>query len=151
VILFDRRRVRFFGMPDQGPLADSVFERLPLVLHHQPDQSAHGIRYMLRRAKVRRWFTLIAEALQGKPTDLPCWRWDSPDWPPRWERIRRRPVLTALTRLVVSPVGNLREMLSCGEAPKPWLVVSFPLQHVMMCLHYLRVRRKARTSGSTAA
>ena len=109
------------------------------------------MRYMLRRSKVRRWYKIIAEALQGKPTDLPCWRWDSPDWPPRWERIRRRPVFTALTPMVLSPLGNLREMISCGECPKPWLVVSFPLQHVMMCLHFIRVRRKNRASGRAAA
>jgi hypothetical protein len=151
VILIHRGRVRFFGMPDQGPIADGRFERTDLVLHHQPERKAHGVRYMLRRPKVRRWFELIAEALQGRPTDLPCWRWDSPEWPWRWERIRRRPVATVLSRLVLSPIGNLREMAVCGEIPKPWLVVSFPLQHVMMCLCFMRARRRARAAGGPAA
>jgi hypothetical protein len=151
VILIHRQRVRFFGMPDQGPLPDGRFESLDRVLHHQPERKAHGLSYMLKRRKVRRWFDLIAEALQGKPTDLPCWRWDSPDWPSRWERIRRRPVWTALTRLVLSPVGNLREMKACNEFPNPWRVVSFPLQHAMMSLHFIRLRRRRRTSRSAAA
>jgi hypothetical protein len=151
VILINRQRVRFFGMPDQGPLPDGRFESLDLVLHHQPQRKAHGLRYMLRRRKVRRWFDLIAAALIGKPTDLPCWRWASPEWPPRWERLRRRPVRTALSRLLLSPLGNLREMRACREPAKPWLVVSFPLQHLMMSLHYIRLRRRIRASRSAAA
>ncbi len=144
VILIHRQRVRHFGMVDQGPIADGRFEKLPLALHHQPRAKAYGVRYVLLRDKVHRWNEIIGQSLQGKPTDLPCWRWDSAEWPDRWEKLRRHPWLRALNRMVMSPLGNLREMIRCGEFPNPFLVTTYPLQHVMMSVCFVRARRKLR-------
>lgn len=150
VILIHRQRVRYFGMADQGPMADGRFETLPLVLHHQPHRKAYGIRYILLRGKLHRWYEIIGAALQGRPTDLPCWRWDSPDWPAKWETLRRHPWRRAMGRLVMSPWGNLREMIQCGEFPNPILLATFPLQHVMMSIYFVRARRRLRRAGTGA-
>lgn len=144
--LFHRHRVRFFGMADQAPIPDGRVVPLDLVLHHQPALKSYGIRYTLTRPKVRRWHDEIARSLLGKPTDLPCWRWDDPRWPPKWEQVRRRPFLTALQRLLLSPLWNARETLECGEWPRPSVLVTFPLQHWMTCMSYIRARARARDS-----
>lgn len=144
--LIHRHRVRFFGMADQAPIPDGRVVPLDLVLHHQPVLKSYGIRYTLTRPKVRRWHDEIARSLLGRPTDLPCWRWDDPRWPPKWEQVRRRPFLTALQRLVLSPLWNAREALECGEWPRPSSLVTFPLQHWMTCMSYIRARARARDS-----
>lgn len=144
VFLVNRQRVRHFGMVHQPPIADGRFVPVELVLHHQPPRETYGVRYTLARSKVRRWQAEGARALLGKPTDLPCWRWDSPDWPPTWEQIRRRPLWTGLSRLVLSPYWNAREMIHHGQFPWPSFVISFPLQHWMQCLSYIQARRERR-------
>src|SRR5262249_46038517 len=127
VALVHRQRVRFFGMADQGPIPDGHFEALDLVLHHQPSRKSDGIRYTISRPTSRRWHAEIARSLLGQPTDLPCWRWTDPAWPRKWEEIRRRPLITGLKRLLLSPLGNAREMLHHGELPRPSFLTFFPL------------------------
>ncbi len=140
ISLIHRQRVRYFGMAEQAPVTESEFVPLDLILHHQPHRKSYGFRYAVARPKVRRWYAEIARALLGKPTDLPCWRWESPEWPKRWEQIRQRPLRTAVWRFVVSPIGNAREMIECGEFPWPSFLVYFPLQHWMTCMSYFRIR-----------
>ncbi|MCC2113897.1 MAG: hypothetical protein KDJ16_17815 [Hyphomicrobiales bacterium] len=144
VVLINRQRVRYFGMADQSPIADGVFEPLELVLHHQPDRPSYGVRYTVLRPTSRRWQAGIARALLGKPTDLPCWRWDDPDWPKKWEQIRRHPIRTGLTRLFLSPIRNGRDMIRHGEVPSPSLLAFFPLQHWLTCWEFYKARRAAR-------
>jgi hypothetical protein len=144
VILLDRRRVRFIGVADQAPLPDGRYLPLDLVVHHQPKRKNYGVGYTLLNPKVRRWQREIARALLGKPTDLPCWRWDSPDWPEKWDQIRRRPLLTGLIRLVLSVYWNAREMIQQGELPRPSFLAFFPLEHASICLAYARLRRAQR-------
>jgi hypothetical protein len=150
VMLVHRQRIRYFGVPDQGPIPDGRFEPLELVLHHQPKSKSYGIRYTLTRPKVRRWHVEIARSLLGKPTDLSCWRWKDHAWPRKWEEIRRRPLLTGLKRLVLSPIGNAREMVQHGELPRPSILTTFPLQHLMTCVAYYRLRAQQRRLGKTA-
>lgn len=142
VCLINRQRVRYFGLAEQGPIADGKFVPLDLELHHQPKRQCYGAGYVLRRPKVRRWHIEIARSLLDRPTDLPCWRWDSPDWPRKWEQIRQRPLRTAIVRLVLSPIGNARDMIVHGQFPWPSFVIHFPLQHWMMCMSYLKLRRQ---------
>ncbi|MFA6577427.1 MAG: hypothetical protein WCS84_18545, partial [Nocardioides sp.] len=147
IALIHRERVRYFGMADQPPVPDGRTVSLDLVLHHQPKRKCYGIRYTVARPKVRRWHDEIGRALLGRPTDLPCWRWDDPEWPPKWEQIRRRPLWTALYRFVMSPLGNAREALQCGEWPRPSFLTFFPFQHWLTCMSYIRMRRRQRQLG----
>lgn len=151
VWLINRQRVRYFGMADQGPIPDGRLVAVDLVLHHQPKQKCYGIRYTLTRPKVRRWHEMIARALLGKPTDLPCWRWDSPEWPKKWEQVRLHPLRTALIRLFLSPVRNAQDMIRCGEFPRPSCLTFFPLQHWMTCMSYIKVRRREGVKRSPVA
>jgi hypothetical protein len=150
IALLHKGRVRYFGMADQGPIPDGRVVPLDLVLHHQPHRKCYGLRYTVARPKVRRWHEEIARSLLGRPTDLPCWRWEDPRWPPKWEQIRRRPVWTALHRLVMSPLWNAREALECGEWPRPSFLVFFPLQHWMTCMSYIGMRARAGASLDTS-
>lgn len=142
ISILDRRKVRYFGMADQSPIPDGKVIELDLVLRHQPPAAAYGVSYTVRNPKVRIWHDEIARSLLGKPTDLPCWRWDDPAWPRKWEAIRRRPLLTALKRLFLSPYWNLREMLAYGERPRLSYLTFFPLQHWMTCMSYIRLRKE---------
>jgi hypothetical protein len=146
IFMINRQRVRYFGMADQPPVADGEFVPLDLILHHQPVRKCYGIRYTVGRSKVRRWHEEIARSLLGKPTDLPCWRWDSPDWPKKWEQIRRRPLWTGLRRLVLSPIWNARDAIRCGEFPRPSFLTFFPLQHWLTCMSYIKMRRRERSA-----
>lgn len=146
VMLFNRARVRYFGMADQGPIADGSFEPLDLVLRHQPNRPSYGIRYTLMRPTSRRWHSEIARALLGKPTDLACWRWDDAIWPAKWEAIRRAPLRTGLRRFLLSPFRNGRDMVRAGEFPNPAFLTFFPLQHWMTCWRFHQLR-KAEKKG----
>ncbi len=146
--LFSRQRVRHIGMADQGPIPDGEFQTVAHILHHQPRRKSYGIRYTLLRPQMRRWQREIARSLQGRPTDLPCWRWDSPHWPQKWEQIRRHPLRTAASRLVLSPIRNGMDMVRRGEFPWPGHLIEFPLQHLMTCWAYYRARRQAQRPPS---
>lgn len=142
IFLINRQRVRHFAVAHQPPIPDGRLMPLGLVLEHQPKQKNYGLRYTLKLPKVRHWQDHSARALLGKPTDLPCWRWDSPDWPDKWEQIRQRPLRTAIRRLLLSPIWNSREMIAHGQFPWPSLVISFPLQHWMTCMSYRKMLRR---------
>lgn len=147
IFMVHRQRVRYIGLVHEAPIADGIFVPLEFVLHHQPKHKNYGIRYTLSRPKVRRWQDEIGRALLGKPTDLPCWRWDSPEWPRKMEQIRRRPLWTGLSRLVLSPIWNAREAIECGEFPRLSYLTFFPLQHWMTCMSYIKMRRREGKNG----
>lgn len=149
IALLHRQRVRYFGMADQAPIPDGRLVPLELTLHHQPKLKSYGVRYTVARSKVRRWQDEIARALLGKPTDLPCWRWDDPNWPSKWAQIRRRPLWTGIHRFVMSPIWNAREALECGEWPQPSFLTFFPLQHWLTCMSFIRMRRRAEANRSS--
>ena len=142
IVLIHRQRVRYFGMADQAPVPDGRVVPLSLRLHHQPERKCYGIRYTVARQKVRRWHDEIGRALLGKPTDLPCWRWEDPNWPAKWEGIRRRPLWTGVYRMVMSPIWNAREAIECGELPRLSFLTFFPLQHWLTCMSYMKMRRR---------
>ena len=106
--LFHKQRVRFFGMVETGPIPDGRNEPLELILCHQPKRKSYGVRNIAFRRQAYDWRRVIAQSLMDKPTDLPCWRWDSPEWPPDWEKIRQHPLRTALFRLIWFPLCNAR-------------------------------------------
>ncbi|HRJ68127.1 MAG TPA: glycosyltransferase, partial [Beijerinckiaceae bacterium] len=121
--LLNRHRVRHIGMADQPPIPDGEVTPLELVLRHEPDRPSYGVWYTVFRPTSRRWHLDIARSLLGKPTDLPCWRWTSPIWPPAWEAIRRHPLRTGLRRLFTTPFNNARAMIRHGEWPRPSMLV----------------------------
>lgn len=107
---FHRQRVRFFGLVEQVPLADTSFETLDLVLHHEPKRKSYGVRNLLFRRQAYHWRRVIALSLLSPPSELPNWRWGKQEWPPHWQQMRERPLRTALRRLLIDPLRQGREM-----------------------------------------
>jgi hypothetical protein len=141
IFLFNKNRVRFFGMVEQVPIPDGNYEALDMILHHQPQRRSHGLRNVLFRRQAYHWRSVIAQSLMKAPTDLPCWRWDSPDWPSRWEEIRTRPVRTLFSRLIIEMLRTLRDQWRAERRIFPSAAINGSVHHALICLEYLRIRR----------
>jgi hypothetical protein len=147
IFLFNRQRVRFFGMAEQVPIADGRYEPVDLILHHQPTRKSYGLCNILLRRQAYRWRTLIAQALLGKPGDLNCWRWNKDTyWPPTWEQIRSHPFLTAFRRLFKSTLNTLRDQWKIEGKVFPLAALSNPLHHALLSLRFWSLRRQQRST-----
>jgi len=142
--LFQRQRVRFFGMVEQTPIPDGSFIPLPLILHHQPKRCTYGIGNLLFRSRMKMWFHVIAKSLLGKPTDLPCWRWTSDQWPSNWEELRRHPLRTGFKRLLLFPAVELSRAIKKKHAYPFSLMMSPGIHHFMLGLTLFREQKRAR-------
>ncbi len=149
IFLFDRQRVRFFGMAEQVPIADSRYEPIDFVLRHHPHRKSYGLHNILFRNQAYRWRALIAQSLLGKPTDLPCWRWTNENWPDHWEQMRRHPFRTAALRLLKSPLVTMRDQWKSEGKIFPLAALSNPLHHVLIALAFWRLRRRVDGNSAT--
>lgn len=141
IFLFHRRRVRFFGVVEQVPLADNCYQPLPLVLHHEPRRKSHGLVNVLRRTQGARWRFVIVQSLLGTPDELPRWRWSSENWPERWEEVRRHPLKTALSRLIFDSLRTFRDEWKAESRIHFGIGVSGPIHHALFCVQFWRLRR----------
>jgi len=132
--LFHRQRVRFFGMVEQVPIADTQFESLECILHHQPARASYGIRNVLFRRQAYEWRRVISESLMANPTDLSCWRWTDQNWPDHWEQMRRHPLRTAFVRLAKLPTRQFVSMLRAREMPRLSACLNPGMHHFMLGL-----------------
>jgi hypothetical protein len=142
IFLFNRQRVRFFGMVEQVPVPDGRYEPLDLVLQHEPKRKSYGLHNLLVRKQAYRWRGLIARSLLGKPADLPGWRWVDEKWPEDWEQIRRHPWRTALARLTLETLRCLRSQWRLERRVFPIAAVSGPVHHALIGIEYWRLRRR---------
>ena len=149
VFLFDRRRVKYFGLVEQGVIPEGRLEPLDMVLHHQPNRKSYGFHNVLVRKQAYRWRALIAQSLLGKPTDLPCWRWESENWPDCWEQIRRHPLQTAFRRLVMETFRGLRSQWRAERKLFFEAALNGPVHHALLCLKFWQVRRQHRGDVQT--
>jgi hypothetical protein len=141
IFLFHKQRVRFFGMNEQVPMADGHYEALDLVLHHQPQRKSYGLHNLLMRRQAYRWRERIAHSLLGKPTDLSCWRWNTEVWPDHWQEIRRQPVRTFFSGLILGTLRALRDQWKSEGRLYPAGAISGPIHHALICIEYWRMRR----------
>jgi hypothetical protein len=141
IFLFHRHRIRFFGMVEQVPIPDSRYESLSLVLHHQPKRKSYGIRNILFRRQAYHWRRVIAESLIGKPTDLPCWRWTSAEWPEFWHYLRRYPLRHSLVCLLRFPLHQFRGMITMHQVPLLSECLNPGLHHFMLGLRVFVEKR----------
>jgi len=140
--LFNRQRVRFFGMNEQSPIPDNRCEALDCVLHHEPKRKSFGLRNVLLRQQAWHWRSIIAESLLGNPTDLPCWRFISEDWPIVWEEVRQKPLLTALKRMSLMFLRELRLQWRADRRFYIEAALNGPLHHALICLKFWQLRRR---------
>jgi len=141
IFLFHKKRVRFFGMAEQVPIADDHFEALSLVLQHRPHRKSYGLANLLFRRQAFLWRSVIAQSLLGRPTDLACWRWTDEQWPEVWEEIRRRPMRTALYRLLAWPILGMRDYWHHERKLIPSAAISGGVHHCLIALKYWWVRK----------
>jgi hypothetical protein len=140
--LFHRQRVRFFGLVEQTPIPDGRWQPVTMILHHQPGRKSYGIRNIVFRPQAYLWRTTIARALRGRPTELPCWRWTSADWPPPWSQIRQHPLRHALKCLFWFPLCQVKDMTRAGEWPRPSACLNPGLHHFLLGWRVWREQRK---------
>lgn len=136
LFLFHRERVRFFGMAEQSPLPDFECKPIDLILNHQPRRKSTGITNIIFRRQAYHWRRVIIQSLLGKPTELPCWRWNDPNWPPSWEVIRLNPLQTALDRLIRFPIHNARSHWKYEHKIFISDVVNPGLHHFLLCVGF---------------
>ena len=142
IFLFNKKRVRFFGMVEQVPIADGRFEALPLALEHRPLRKSYGLSNLLLRKQAYDWRRNIALSLLGKPTDLQCWRWRNEEWPEIWEDIRRKPLRTGFYRLIMWSLRSMRDFWCYERKLIPSAAVCGGLHHCLITLVYWRLRRR---------
>lgn len=142
IFLFNRNRVRFFGMAEQVPVPDNNFEKLEMILNHQPERKSYGFRNLICRRQAHRWREQIARSLMGKPSNLACWRWGIAGWPPIWEELRKNPLRTSFKGMALEPFRALRSQWRADKRFYFDQAVAAPLQHAMIGLKLWRLRRK---------
>lgn len=140
--LFHRYRVRRFGMPEQAVVPEGLIHPVDFIIHHQPKRTTYGLRNILVRKQAYIWRATIARSLLGKPTDLPCWRWDSDIWPLGWEQIRQHPLRTGLWRLVMGTQSSFRKQWKEERRILFQEALHGPLHHFLLCMTFWLIRRR---------
>lgn len=148
IFLFDRRRVCFFGMAEQSPVPDTDFAPLELVLCHEPKRKSFGMRSIVFRKQAYHWRRVIADSLTRPPTALPCWRWNSVEWPIGWEHLRRHPIRRAFASLLRLPWQQLRDMRKAGAAPNLSACLNPGLHHFLLGLRVWMAMRQTKGGRS---
>ena len=148
VFFFHRQRVRFFGMVEQMPEPDGQWERLSLVLEHQPKRVSYGLRYVFLRSHAANWRRVIAQSLlHESPMELAEWRWENRPWPEGWQQIRQRPLRTGFYRLFVGPVRTLFVIRRKEGRWFPLVGATTALMHFLICLKFIRLRWQQQRRG----
>jgi len=140
--LINRLRIRYIDICEQWLIPDGRWERVDKVLCHEPAGKNYGGSYLLGLQKRKRWLYATALGLMRPPTAWDCWRWSLPEWPRKWEALRRNPFRTALVRLFTSFWGNGRDMIESGESFKPLLLTHYPLHHWITCMAFRAVKKE---------
>lgn len=140
--LIHRGRIRYIDVCEQWLIPDGRWVRVDEVLCHEPARKNFGASYLRHMVKRKRWLYATVMGLMRTPAALDCWRWKEPEWPMKWEVLRRHPLRTALIRLFTSYWGNGREMIQSGEPFKPLLVTHYPLYHWITCMAFRAVKKE---------
>jgi hypothetical protein len=142
LFLFNKQRVRFFGMAEHLPEPDSDYTPLSLVLHHEPHRPSYGIRSIVFRKQAYHWRRVIAESLAAGPLTLPRWRHHSNQLPPAWAALKQQPIRQALIRLIRFPIQQLRGMIRAGEKISMSACLNPGLHHFLLGLRvWLELQR----------
>jgi hypothetical protein len=142
LFLFNRQRVSYIGVCEQGPLPESRCEKLPLVLRHEPPGASHGFENLFRKKRTRQARENAAVALLGSPLAQPCWRYSKENWPPLWEEVKQHPFLVCLKRLLIWPWRHAIAMTLAGDLPRPSVFLHAGIFNAWLCFDFWRLRRK---------
>jgi len=148
LFLFNKTQVSYFGMVEHLPEASAPYERLPLLLQHQPRRKSYGMRNIVFRPQAYRWRERIATSLAATPLALARWNYASQEWPEGWERLRRRPLYEAARRAVKFPLQQWKEMIAAGERPILSACINPGLHHFLLAIEVWKAMRKRFATGS---
>lgn len=140
--LIHRRRIRYIDLCEQWLIPDERWQHVDKALCHEPARKNYGASYLLSLTKRKRWLYATVLGLMRPPTAWDCWRWYEPEWPKKWEVLRRHPLRTALVRLFTSFWGNGRDMIQSGEPFKPLLLTHYPLHHWITCITFRAIKKE---------
>jgi hypothetical protein len=144
IFLFDRTRVRFFGMVEQVPMSDAGVEATDLVLEHRPRRKSYGAANLVLRKQAYRWRAVIARSLLGPVDALPRWQWSEPSWPAWWEALRKHPVSTGIKRALRGLLGQAKEMSVYERRLVPDALLGTALHPLLIAVTYCYYRRLRR-------
>jgi hypothetical protein len=146
LFLFNRRKVKFFGMAEQTPIPQGKVERRKEVLRHEPHGKRYGLRKVIMRKQAGRWRRVIAESLLESPLSLPRWQWREAEWPEGWQRLRGQPIREAFCRLLLMPIHQAREMRRTGNRVDLSACYGSAVQHFLLgLLYWTLARSRSRT------
>lgn len=140
LFLFQRNRVRFFGLAEQILVADGYFENTDLILHHQPRRKSYGIRNILFRRQAYCWRKVIATSLLQNPLSLPRWRHVSPAWPAGWQAMVDEPLVEGFYRLWKFPLEQARALRAHNLAISPSICLNPAIHHFLICMQLWKLR-----------
>lgn len=142
--IFQRQRISWIGVFEQGAIPQAKLVRLPLTLCHQPKGKSHGFGNIFGKFRTDQGRTNAANALLGSPLDHPRWRYDSDQWPAGWQNVKDHPILTGLWRLFVWPPRQAVAMMLSGDLPRASIFAHAGVFHATLCFEYWRRRRTHR-------
>lgn len=139
--LFNRQRIRWIGVFEQGAIPDGKLVRLRLTLCHEPKGKSHGFGNIFGKQRTGQGRTNTAMALLGSPLDHPRWRYESANWPTDWRHLKEHPILIGLWRFFVWPPKQALAMLLAGDLPRPSIFAHAGVFHLTLCHEYWQQRR----------
>ena len=143
LFLFHRQRVKLIGLCENGPEPDFRVTKLRLKLCHQPNRPTHGLRNIFGKDRTAQARMNLVHALLGSPLDHPRWRYESEQWPSKWQQVKARPISTGLRRLFIWPPRQALAMFLAGDLPRPSVFAHAGIFHATLCLQFWRERSKA--------
>lgn len=142
--LYDRRKVQIIGIAEFYFFSDSSWEKLPYVLHHEPNVVSHGLRNILGKRRNKDLRERAVAGLLVSPLEHPRWRYNSSQWPPMCEQMRTHPIFTMLRRLVTFPTRQAAGMLLAGDIPWPSVFTHSAIFHALVCFALWKSRKQIK-------
>jgi len=139
LFLFNKQRVRFFGLTEQTPIVEGEIMETGLVLRHEPARKSYGIRNILLRRQAYFWRELIAKSLLQTPLELSRWRWSDDEWPQPWLGLRKNPLKYAIWALILMSAYTAKAMVHNGILPRPGFVFQSGIHHFLAAYKYWRI------------
>lgn len=141
LFLFDRSRVKFFGMVEHTPMpAHGAYASIPLLINHRPVRKSYGLANLIVRKQAYRWRYVIASSLLKYPQELPCWAFKEMRWPEFWEKTRSQPLKIGIRRGLLTPMVQALYESRHGAEFVPDAYIGSGLHQLLMGITYFLKR-----------
>jgi hypothetical protein len=134
--LFNKKRVKFFGMAEQSPIPEFLTNPTNLILVHAPKRKSFGLVNVLQRNQAYRWRSIIAMSLFHETDRFPRWNWNTRSWPCTWEKIRRNPLKQAFSRVIKMPIYETKYLWRIERKFLISAILSGGINHFLICFEH---------------